>query len=86
MLHSKPNPADIADARQVLEQHPEIHRRKLRRVVLDGETRDYVQALFTLAAGYRFDWSLDAWQCVLNKIDESEATVGEWMLRSHVES
>jgi len=79
MQHSKPNPADIAEARQVLAKYPEIHRRKLRRVVLDSEEKEYVCALFTLAAGYRFDWSYDAWKAVLEKIDASDVTVGEWL-------
>ena len=70
---------ELRDARALLLDNPRVLRRKVRRVAAAGDTDPNAMALYTLAAGHRFNWSPEDWAAVLNKLDTCELTVREWL-------
>ena len=70
---------ELKQARAVLLDSPRILKRKVRRVAALGDTNGYALALYTLAAGHRFNWTPDDWAAVLNKLDSCDLTVAEWL-------
>ena len=71
--------AELAQARDVLLDNPRVLRSKVRTVAAKGDRNGHALALYTLAAGHRFNWSPEDWQAVLDKLDSCELTVGEWL-------
>ena len=71
--------ADLKQARDHLLANPRVLRRKVRRVAAAGDHNDDAMALYTLAAGHRFNWTGEDWAAVLNKLDTCELTVQEWL-------
>ena len=73
---------DIRDARQRLLDNPRVLRRKVRCVAAAGDQDQNAMDLYTLAAGHKFQWTEADWAAVLNKLDECESTVEEWLNES----
>ena len=71
--------AEMAQARDVLLDNPSILKRQVNRIAARGDRDGYALALYTLAAGHRFEWTPDDWAAVLNKLDNCTMTVGEWL-------
>ena len=71
--------AELTAARDHLLGKPRVLRRKVRRVAAAGDHNDDAMALYTLAAGHRFNWTSEDWAAVLNKLDSCELTVKEWL-------
>lgn len=71
--------AELRDARELLLANPRVLRTKVKRLAAKGDKDPNAMALYTLAAGRRFSWTLDDWKAVLDKLDECELTVGEWL-------
>jgi len=81
---NRPNPTEInalaiSEARALLLDNEKILRRKVRSVAAASKHNEYTEALYTLAAGHKFNWTPDDWSAVLNKLDNCELTVGEWL-------
>ncbi len=70
---------ELRDARQLLLDDDRVLKRKVRRVAAAGDNDPRAMALYTLAAGHRFNWSPEDWAAVLNKLDSCELTVQEWL-------
>lgn len=47
----------------------------------DGAEDPVVQALFTMALGRPFAWTIGDWATVLGTLDECEVTIREWLQR-----
>jgi hypothetical protein len=75
----KPQSGELDQARDVLLDNPAILRSKVRVVAAKGDTNGHALSLYTLAAGHRFAWTPDDWAAVLNKLDECELTVSDWL-------
>ena len=71
--------ADLHTARAHLLNNEKVLRRKVRCVAAAGDTDDNAVALYTLAAGHRFQWTPNDWLAVLNHLDECELTVREYL-------
>ena len=69
----------LTEARELLENDPKVLRRKVRRVAAAGDNDPRALALYTLAAGHRFNWTPEDWAAVLNKLDDCDLTVAEWL-------
>lgn len=76
-----PNVVDqgLTEARKRLLDNPRVLRRKVRCVAAAGDTDQNAVDLYTLAAGHKFMWTMDDWKAVLNKLDNCELTVEEWL-------
>lgn len=70
---------ELRNARELLLDNERVLKRKVRRVAAEGDNSPNAMALYTLAAGHRFNWSTADWQAVLDKLDNCELTVGEWL-------
>ena len=70
---------ELAQARDVLLDNPKILRRQVNRVAALGDTNGYALALYTLAAGHRFEWTPEDWTAVLDKLDNCTMLVGDWL-------
>lgn len=70
---------DLQAARQALLDDDRVLKRKVRCVAAEGDTSENALHLYTLAAGHKFEWTEADWRTVLNKLDECELTVGEWI-------
>jgi len=70
---------ELQAARDLLLADPKTLKRKVRNVAGGRDKDPRTVALYSLAAGHRFNWTPDDWQCVLDKLDECELTVGEWL-------
>ena len=77
------NPHDPADARAFLEQDERTLKRKVKNVA--AENSDAAAAIFTVCKGERFEWTPEDWQMVLDRIDECELTVREWLANADVQ-
>ncbi len=66
-------------AREYLLDNPKVLRRKVCRVAAAGDKDECALALYTLAAGHKFDWTPQDWRAVLNRLDHCEVTVEEWL-------
>jgi len=66
-------------AREHLLDNPKVLRRKVRNVAAAGDKDECALALYTLAAGHKFDWTPRDWRAVLNRLDHCESTVEEWL-------
>lgn len=75
----KPQSGELDQARDVLRDSDSIMRSKVRVVAAKGDRNGHALALYTLAAGHRFSWTPDDWAAVLNKLDECESTVSDWL-------
>ena len=73
------NALAISEARALLLDNDKILRRKVRSVSAAVKHNEYTTALYTLAAGHKFDWTPADWEAVLHKLDDCELTVGEWL-------
>jgi hypothetical protein len=71
--------ADLHSARARLLDDDRVLKRKVRCVAAAGDTDPNALALYTLAAGHRFRWTPEDWAAVLNKLDDCELTVKEWL-------
>jgi len=71
--------ADLHTARATLLDNDKVLRRKVRCVAAAGDTDPAAVALYTLAAGHRFRWTPEDWTAVLNKLDDCELTVREYL-------
>ena len=69
----------LTEARELLENDPKVLRRKVRRVAAAGDNDPRALALYTLAAGHRFNWTPEDWSAVLDRLDDCDLTVGEWL-------
>lgn len=69
----------MAEARTLLLDNPKVLRRKVRNVAAVGDKDECALALYTLAAGHKFDWTPQDWRAVLNRLDNCESTVEEWL-------
>ncbi len=74
----QPIDADLEAARRLLLDNPKILRRKVSAVAA-AHTSKYAEALYTLAAGRRFNWSPEDWAAVLNRLDDSDLTVAQFL-------
>ena len=70
---------ELKQARAVLQDNPRVLRSKVKTVAARGDRDGHAIALYTLAAGHRFNWTPDDWAAVLNKLDDCDLTVGEWL-------
>lgn len=70
--------AELKEARQLLLSKPRTLKRKVRRVAGVSHTPE-AEALYTLAAGHKFNWTQEDWAAVLDKLDNCELTVKEWL-------
>lgn len=70
---------ELKAARELLENTPRILKRKVSVIAARGDRDPYALALYTLAAGHKFNWTPEDWAAVLNKLDDSDLTVGEWL-------
>ena len=70
---------DLCEARERLLSDPPILRRKVSVVSARGDTDPYAVALYTLAAGERFNWTPEHWNAVMDKLDHCEMKVGDWL-------
>lgn len=77
--HADAISAELAQARDVLLAEPKILKRKVRSVAALGDQNGYALALYTLAAGHRFEWTPEDWTAVLNKLDDCHDTVGSFI-------
>lgn len=77
--HADAIDVELKQARAVLEDSPRVLKLKVKRVAARGDRDGYALALYTLAAGHRFNWTPEDWTAVLNKLDECDLTVGEWL-------
>lgn len=64
-------------AAEKLESSERILRRRVRNVA--STDTEYSQALFDLAAGRKFDWTPNEWRVVLDRLDNCELTVREYV-------
>ena len=71
--------AELAQARDVLLDAPRILKRKVRVISARGDRDPYALCLYTLAAGHKFSWTPEDWAAVLDKLDNCELTVKEWL-------
>lgn len=69
----------LTEARDLLQTDPKVLRRKVRRVAAGGDKDPYALALYTLAAGHKFNWTPEDWAAVLDRLDGCDLTVGEWL-------
>ena len=76
---TSPIEVELKQARAVLLDNPKILKRKVRRVSALGDTNGYALALYTLAAGHKFNWTPEDWAAVLERLDNCDLTVGEWL-------
>lgn len=70
---------DLTEARALLSSNPRTLRRKVRNVAALGDKDPLALALYTLAAGHKFEWTNLDWAAVLNKLDECDLTIDEWL-------
>ena len=73
-LYANRSDADFKQARDRLQN---VAHRLVRRVFLEDTPE--AEALFTLAAGEKFDWTPTSWQRILDRLDQCELTIGEWL-------
>lgn len=73
--------AEMAQARQILLDHPRVLKRQVNRVAAAGDQDECALALYTLAAGHKFQWTPEDWAAVLNKLDDCTMFVGDWLER-----
>ena len=66
-------------AREHLLDNTKVLRRKVCNVAAAGDKDENALALYTLAAGHKFDWTPRDWRAVLNRLDHCEVTVEEWL-------
>lgn len=71
--------AELKAARDRLLEDPKILRRKVRRVSALGDQHQPALDLYTLAAGHRFNWTPEDWTAVLEKLDNNDLTVREYI-------
>lgn len=70
---------DLAQARDVLLDSPRTLKRKVCVVAALGDRNGYALALYTLAAGHRFEWTPEDWTAVLEKLDNCDMTIKDWL-------
>lgn len=56
--------------------HDHSHLLVRRAVQRDDEVAD---AIFDLASSGRLDWDVDSWDDLLNELDNTDKTVGDWL-------
>ena len=71
--------AELVDARDLLLSDPKTLKRKVRNVAAGRDKDPRTVALYSLAAGHRFNWTPADWQCVLDRLDDCDLTVREWL-------
>ena len=71
--------SELAQARQVLLDHPRVLRRQVNRVAAKGDTDECAAALYPLAAGHKFEYTVADWKKVLDKLDDCTMLVGDWL-------
>ena len=80
MKRNQPTISDVlSEARDILLDDPKTLKRKVKNVAAQGDENRFDRALYVLAAGHRFERTDDDWFAVLNKLDECEMPVGEWL-------
>ena len=70
---------ELREARELLLSDPKTLKRKVRNVAAGRDDDPRTLALFTLAAGRRFNWTPDDWNIVLDKLDDCNLTVAQWL-------
>lgn len=68
---------ELRQAREALLADPKTLKRKVRNVCNSDSPQ--AQALYTLAAGHRFNWTPQDWRLVLDKLEGCELTVKQWL-------
>jgi hypothetical protein len=68
---------DLTHARELLLADPKVLYKKVSRLAATNGPQ--AEALFTLAAGKKFDYTPDSWKIVIDRLDNCEAKVGDWL-------
>jgi hypothetical protein len=69
--------AELKAARARLLDDPKVLKRKVRNVCHTDSP--HAEAIYTLAAGHRFNWTPQDWKTVLDKLEGCELTVAQWL-------
>lgn len=78
VVETKPDlDADVRNARDLLQSEPRVLR--LRVKTLAAREDEFAEALFTCAAGHKFEWTTSDWQAVLAKLDCNKMLVRDWL-------
>jgi hypothetical protein len=77
MLKNTENP-EVSAARRRLTDSPRTLCRKVSRVAADVNSQAG-RDLMTVAIGHQNTWSLADWNAVLDKLDDCDLTVQEWL-------
>lgn len=83
MTQANEMPTELQQARARLLESEKTLKRKVRVVAADCYTVPAAD-LYTLAAGHKFEWTPQDWKAVLDRLDDCELTVEEY-LRSDLE-